>query len=65
MRIRHPISFVLMIVIWVTAATLITVWSGIHILVALALFGMIGLLRFAAHHEGRHDLKPGLRWFRR
>jgi hypothetical protein len=58
MRIRHPFSFFLMIVVMIGTATLSVSFSLVHILGLLAVLGLIVLLRFMAFMEGRHENNP-------
>lgn len=62
MRIRHPISFVLLIIVLIATGSLSVVWSRGHMVALLATFGLIGLLRYIAHHEGRHDFGKPAFW---
>lgn len=53
MRIKHPISFFLMMVIMVGTAALSVVWSLAHMVAVIFVLGLIPLLRWASHREGR------------
>ena len=55
MRIRHPISFFLLIGAVTITATIAVTWNIIHIVGLAADIGLIAAIRFAAHHEGRKD----------
>lgn len=66
MNIRHPVSFILLLVVMVATAALSVAWSWSHLLVLLVTLGLMAFLRYIAHHEGRHDFgKPAFwkRWF--
>lgn len=64
MRIRHPISFFLMIVVMVATSALSVAWSFSHIIALMVVLALVVALRFAAFEEGKHALAPGHRWFR-
>lgn len=62
MRIRHPVSFVLTIVIGTATAGLTVAFNMIHIGGLVVVIGLLWLTRSIAHHEGRHDFGKPAFW---
>lgn len=56
MRIVHPLSFCLMVVVWLITAWLAFTINAIHILGLLLNLGLIFGLRWLALREGRKSL---------
>ena len=54
MKIKHPASFVLLILILVLTGTLTFTLSGFHVVLLVINLILIGLLRYLAHIEARH-----------
>lgn len=57
MKIRHPFSFVLLMIVLVGSASLSVVWSAAHMLAVVIILLLIVLLRQVAMWEGQ-----GLGW---
>jgi hypothetical protein len=55
MRVKHPISFFMLIVAMVVTAALAMTWSPAHIVVLAGDLGLLAALRWVAHGEGRKD----------
>jgi hypothetical protein len=55
MRLRHPASFFLMIVLMVATAALSVAWSLAHMVALLFVLALMPLLRWTAHYEGRRS----------
>ena len=53
MKIKYPVSFILMIIIMVLFAALSVVWSFAHMVLVLIGLGLLPLLRCACHREGK------------
>ena len=56
LRIVYPISFVLMIVVFVITATLTTAWTLLNFIGLLINLALIFILRWCAIREGRHTV---------
>jgi len=52
MRVRHPISFSLMLIVIASTAALSVVWSFAHMIAVGINIGAIVLLRWVAFREG-------------
>lgn len=56
LRIIHPISFILMIVVFVITATLTTAWTLLNFVGLLVNLILIFILRWCAIREGKHTI---------
>jgi hypothetical protein len=58
MRIRHPVSFFLLVIVMVGTAALSVVWSFAHMIAVVVVLGLQVAVRVVAFREGTSERQP-------